>query len=383
MGPHAGRTQETPLSRRTRTDRRLAAAGAAVLAALLAQPLLAPPARAGTLCGTPAAVGDCTAPDTAITQAPPVDDQSATASRDAAFAFEAEAAEGDEATFECQLQGPGQDGAWSDCTDAEQSKPGYSTGSKSYADLALGDYTFSVRATDTPDNPLDTANTEQDPATFSWTIVEPPPDTDAPETTITAGADRWWPYPFVGLTYSSDEDTSAWMCSLDGQDRTCDGDGRKGQFTVLHSKAGDHVFTVAAIDAAGNVDASPARERWTVPVNNTHFKKSKQWENRTGHGYFRNSYSVARERGAHLEQGKRRFRSLALVASRCPDCGKVAVFFKGHRIRTVKLSADDLAKRQIIPLVSWRKFHSGQVRLEVRSRGKDVIIEGIGFSRRR
>src|SRR3954451_24540128 len=105
--------------------RRPALVACAALAALLVQPLSAPPSYAGAFCGTPAEIGDCTPPETTITEHPAVDGDHETDARDASFAFEAQdESQGDAATFECKLEGPSQDGAWSDCTDTTQSKPG-------------------------------------------------------------------------------------------------------------------------------------------------------------------------------------------------------------------------------------------------------------------
>lgn len=362
--------------------RRSAVVTAVALAALVAQPLVASPSYAGTACGTPLPIGDCTPPETTITDEPAVDGEGATESTDAAFTFESQDEDaGDPSTFACKLDGPSQAHDWSDCTDATQSKAGWSTGSKSYAGLTPGSYTFSVRATDTPDNPLDTPNTDPTPATFSWTVLEPSgPDTDAPDTTITAGADRWWPSSFLGITYASSEPEAGWRCTLNGEPRTCD----SNQLELLHLTAGDYRFTVAAVDTAGNVDQTPAVERWTVPMNDRKLKTvSRQWDQRTGRGYFQDSYSITDARGAFIEQGKRGFRSLVLVATKCPGCGKVVVYLKGDRLDTVNLSAKRTKKRQVIPIASWAQRHAGKVRLEVRTAGKDVIIEGLGFSARR
>jgi len=364
----------------------VAVVASAALAALLVQPL-ATPSYAGTFCGTPAAFGDCTAPETTITGHPEVDEERRTESTDAAFTFESQdESTDDKSTFECKLEGPSQAHDWSACTDATQSKPGYSTGSKSYSGLGLGDYTFSVRATDTPDNPLDTANTETTPATFAWTIVEanepppPPDDDDAPQTRITSGATRWYPYSYLGITYASDEEGVHFRCTLNGEKRSCDDE----QANFIGMKAGDYLFTVAAVDGAGNVDATPAKQRWTVPMDNSLFKTySPQWDKRSGRGYFQDTYAITDARGAFIEQAKQGFKSLVLVATTCPGCGTVDVFLKDTLLRTVRLTSPEMQKRQVIPLASWRKRHAGRVRIVVTSDAKDVIVDGLGFSARR
>lgn len=357
---------------------------ATVGAALVAQPLTATPAHAGYNCGTPLAIGDCTPPETTITGQPAVDGEGETESRLAAFTFEAEDEDpADKATFECRLdQGETEVQDWTDCTDGDQQKAGHSTGSEAFTDLSPGSYTFSVRARDTGDVVGGPANTEATPATFGWTVVDgpPPPDTEHPDTVITAGARRWHPFSFLGIAYRSDEETSGYECTVNGRARSCDDD----PVTFYGMKAGDYVFTVAAVDTAGNVDPTPAKDRWTVPMNNTLFKKhSGEWDKRTGRGHFQDTYSIADRRGAYVEKAKRNFRSLALVATRCPGCGKVAVFLRGDRLTTVDLSARKTRKRQILPIDSWRRLQTGRVRVQVVSQGKAVLIEGVGFSRRR
>jgi hypothetical protein len=93
---------------------------------------------------------DTTAPETTITTCPR--DGTAT---DATIAFGSEPG----ATFECKLDA----GAWSLCTSI-----------KSYTGLAVATHTFEVRATDLA------GNTDQTPATASWTITAPatPPACD-------------------------------------------------------------------------------------------------------------------------------------------------------------------------------------------------------------
>jgi hypothetical protein len=90
---------------------------------------------------------DTTPPATSIGSAPPA----STTSTSASFTFTSSESG---STFECKLDG----GAYGACTSP-----------KAYSGLALGEHSFAVRATDAA------GNTDQTPATRTWTVVEPPP----------------------------------------------------------------------------------------------------------------------------------------------------------------------------------------------------------------
>lgn len=89
-------------------------------------------------------------------------------------------------------------------------------------------------------------------------------DVIAPTTTITGG-------PATGKTiatskpafsFTSSEADSAYLCEIDdGSPTPCE-----SPWTLGALSSGSHSFTVAAVDAAGNPDASPARREFVVDV---------------------------------------------------------------------------------------------------------------------
>jgi len=98
------------------------------------------------------------------------------------------------------------------------------------------------------------------------TCTPPPPpgggsavDTTAPDTTITGGPKSKSKKGKATFSFSSNEPGSTFECRLDNG-------GFEGCTTPrdLHVKKGKHTFAVRAIDAAGNVDSSPATQDWTV-----------------------------------------------------------------------------------------------------------------------
>ena len=103
------------------------------------------------VCGVTTALGDTTPPDTTIDSGP----SGTTSNASPSFTFSSSEAG---STFECKLDGPGgATGSYGSCTSP-----------KDYTNLAGGDYTFSVRATDAA------SNTDATPATRSFTVDTTP-----------------------------------------------------------------------------------------------------------------------------------------------------------------------------------------------------------------
>ena len=125
------------------------------------------------------------------------------------------------------------------------------TSPQAYTGLADGAHTFHVRAIDAA------GNTDATPATRTWTV-----DTTAPDTTIDYRPDRAdATRPRRRFTFTSTETGVRSSAALDG-----------GAFAVVHVAAGATPASptartpssVRAIDAAGNVDATPASQTWTI-----------------------------------------------------------------------------------------------------------------------
>jgi N-acetylneuraminic acid mutarotase len=149
----------------------------------------------------------------------------------ATFSFSSEP----DVSFECSLDGV----AFETC-----SSP------KEYSSLRDQGYTLQVRARDLA------GNVDLNPIQYSWRV-----DTLAPETWLepTSTPPAHTRLVSASLSFSSGESAS-FECSLDGQ-----------PFTPCTSPQahdslpdGEHSFRVKAIDAASNVDLSPAEHRWTV-----------------------------------------------------------------------------------------------------------------------
>jgi hypothetical protein len=170
---------------------------------------------------------DTVAPSTVIDASPPVNSNSTSAS----FSFSADEPG---VTFTCKLDG----GSYTACTSP-----------KSLTGLSEGEHTFTVQGNDPA------GNTETQPPSFTWTV-----DTAAPNTTVDTGPQTASTSDSATFTFSSDESAATFECSLDGAPfSAC-----SSPTTYTGLVDGNHSFQVRAVDAAGNMDATPAQRDWTI-----------------------------------------------------------------------------------------------------------------------
>jgi parallel beta-helix repeat protein len=175
-------------------------------------------------------VADLTPPNTTISSGPS-DPTSATS---ATFAFAAD----EPATFECWLDGAPTAACSSGLT---------------ITTLDPGTHTFEVLATDLSER----ENVELERAVWTWTV-----DTTVPETAILSQPDPTTPSTDASFTFAGTDNTTdlSYQCKLD----TAAFAGCTSAKSYSGLTPGSHNFQVRAIDAAGNIDGSPASYSWTV-----------------------------------------------------------------------------------------------------------------------
>ncbi|HTQ68510.1 MAG TPA: kelch repeat-containing protein [Solirubrobacteraceae bacterium] len=170
---------------------------------------------------------DSTPPDTTIDSGP----SGTVSSTSASFMFSSSEAG---STFQCRLDSA----EFSVCASPN-----------ALSALADGSHTFEVRAIDAA------GNVDPTPASRTWKVDSTPPDT-----TIDSGPSGIVSSTSASFVFSSSEAGSTFQCRLDS-----------AEFSVCTSPNalsaladGSHTFEVRAIDAAGNVDPTPASRTWTV-----------------------------------------------------------------------------------------------------------------------
>lgn len=188
--------------------------------------------RAGNVDASPAIhawVTDTSTPDTQITSGP----MNTTASTTATF------------TFQSPNGGPG---AWFDCAlDSPVFLPCSSPATLN--NLSEGSHTFQVR--------VHTAagTADPSPATRTWIVDLTPPDT-----MITSGPTGTVAATSAAFMFTSNEQNVTFSCSLDGGAMAA----CTSPYSAMSLAQGAHSFSVAATDAAGHTDPTPATRTWMV-----------------------------------------------------------------------------------------------------------------------
>ncbi len=169
---------------------------------------------------------DQTAPDTTITMAP----SGTVAVASASFSFVSDETG---VSYACSADGA----PYQPCT-----SPYVMSG------LSQGEHSFAVRATDAA------GHADPSPDRRTWTV-----DTIAPGTEIVSGPSGTVTTAESSFDFSATESGATFQCKVDDAEFVACTDP-----ATITVDDGDHTLEVRAVDAAGNLDASPASREWTV-----------------------------------------------------------------------------------------------------------------------
>lgn len=228
-------------------------------------------------------------------------------------------ADADAIAFQCQVFAAAEaPTAWSECTSPLQLTD--------LADTTDHPYTVRVRAVDTADASIDATaggllqptpastdlpDVDQTPAQTTFSV-----DTTVPNTFAVADLyDETSPdFPMVpsrnlSVNLSSNEAGVRFVCRLKGKNVPC----QAGDHTFTKLPPGDQVLRVHTVDAAGNVDETPAELQFSVPRNLTK-ALGKGWEQVRAAAFFGGDVLVSTKRGATLDFKASKAKEIRILA---------------------------------------------------------------------
>jgi hypothetical protein len=142
-------------------------------------------------------------------------------------------------------------------------------------------------------------------------------------------------------------------------------------------------YCFSARSRAGARTGSWTEETCTaVPLDDRNLARSGGWTATTGTAYYLSTALRASRAGSSLTRTGIQAKRIALVASTCPTCGSVKVYWNGAYRRTLSLRSATARSRVVLGALSFGDVRTGTLRLVVASSSKRVLVDGVAVSRR-
>jgi hypothetical protein len=122
----------------------------------------------------------------------------------------------------------------------------------------------------------------------------------------------------------------------------------------------------------------------TTPLDDLDLLQSpNDWTSKVKTGNYRRTLSMTKKQGSTLQLKNALFSDLAVVATKCPGCGKIQVKV-GSQTKDFSLDSNSVKRKQ---LLKWRPVPDPNVArtisIKVLSNNKLVVIDGLGVMDRR
>lgn len=209
-------------------------------------------------------------------------------------------------------------------------------------------------------------------ASFALTATTPPTTPPgAPDTTITSGPanDSIVLERRQKFTYSSTVTPASFRCTVDEEMLPCDALGVTSRF-----RAGTHIFGVAAVNAAGVADPTPATVSFTVPRDESTFARKGTWDRTKDKRALFGDYITSRRKGSELVTRVSTTERIVLVIGKVRNGGTALVFLGKRKLGVVRFAGtEEFRQLRTFDLPRARK---GKLRVVV-AKNKPVRIEGV------
>jgi hypothetical protein len=152
---------------------------------------------------------------------------------------------------------------------------------------------------------------------------------------------------------------------------------RSAAFTGAYGS--DYCFSTRARDVAGNVSGWTAQRCVAIPLDDRSLTASTGWRRLTGSAFFHGTYTQTATIGKTLTRTGVRKGRVALVATRAPGFGTVAVLYNGTLVKKVSLAYTTKQRKHVFLLP---KFTASSGKIVIKSlNAKTVQIDGLVAAR--
>lgn len=142
-----------------------------------------------------------------------------------------------------------------------------------------------------------------------------------------------------------------------------------------------YCFSARGRDNAGNVTAWSAPRCVTVALDDRSMVRSSGWALVNHSAYYAGTATVTGRLGATVTRTNVQTKRIYLVATRCPTCGTVGVYWNGSLLKRISLYAPVTTPQSVLGVTSLSAVRSGTVTVRVLTSGKPVRIDGLALPR--
>ena len=151
--------------------------------------------------------------------------------------------------------------------------------------------------------------------------------------------------------------------------------------TFSGSTGSTYCFSARAHDAASQVSAWSGDSCTVFPLDDRSLTQHGTWGKKVSASYYRGTYLTTKTTGRYLTRSGVAARRIALVATACPTCGKVKVYWGSTLLKTVNLYAATTTNKKLISIVTFSSVRTGTLKIKVASSSKSVRIDGLAIRR--
>jgi hypothetical protein len=142
-----------------------------------------------------------------------------------------------------------------------------------------------------------------------------------------------------------------------------------------------YCFSARARDKAGNTSPWSGPRCSAVALDDRSLAASSGWSRNTGSGFYGGSAVGTTRSSVTLTRTGVQAKRIALVATRCAECGTVGIYWNGAMVKKVSLYAATTHRRSTLIAALFTRLRSGTVSVRTLTSGKAIQVDGLGLSR--
>ncbi|GAB2633248.1 hypothetical protein [Kribbella swartbergensis] len=195
------------------------------------------------------------------------------------------------------------------------------------------------------------------------------------------------------VTYKANDDMGVPVSSYDIRWRIAPTAGNFGAYAPVKSGTTatsvliglapgyEYCVSVRARDTVGNLSGWTADRCFSRPSDDRAMGATKGWTRASHQLYYLGTATGTKATNISVSRSSVQAKRLFLVATRCPNCGSLTVYYNGKSVGIVDLGYVATVYQSIVPLPVPASFLTGSVLLTTRVAGKVYQIDGLAVRR--